>query len=725
MNPRVKGVFLLAVLIFSSVSVTTGGFEELTVTLVSNPYTIEDSDQYHTITMEGFFTRGLPGDPALPQKIYDLELPYDVNLETVDIQMLWKASEEIPGLYEIGPSPLIASGGRTVLYSTIQNGKNVDVYNSNGLYPESPVDILRTHQIREKKYVRVQFTPFQYNPVTKALVINQKVKIRVFWTTKRMPLTAPPGPGIDYVIVTTNAIVSNSTRLNAFKNHLQSQGFTAYTVTETQYGAAGGQQRAVNIRNWLQANWPLLNIKYVLLIGDPDPDDPTVGDSFGDIPMLMCWPNPGSALDQTPTDYFYADLTGNWDSDGDNSYGEFGQDTVDFGPEVYVGRIPVYGGNYATLDSILNKFINYTGANTSIMLPMAISNYQDEHSAANSCLNGWGRTDGLDLPQQVITNITNLAGFTNYVLYERSGFTGRGHDPVPVTAFGYKAPLTNANVINQWPNDYGIVFWWGHGDATGAWRKYWGSAGDDGDNSVEDAFCSGTAQDECVWVPFLSSGDITVDMETFTFQASCENGYPENAGNLQYSLLKKGAVSTVGSTRICWYAIGLWTYWGIIDNAGIGYTYVWFLVFGQSAGEALYNGKSLLANPWGWMGWQNLFDFNLYGDPSMYLEGPILKPPPKGEPPPQVNLTRTICPLANYTIDKAKDLLEEAKELLEEAKNAREDVSDIEPIIVEAEEIIEKARRYCLGNNCIPGNYLGLLAIEMLEDAIERLKGLL
>ncbi len=325
----------------------------------------------------------------------------------------------------------------------------------------------------------------------------------------------------------------------------------------------------------------------------------------------------------------------------------------------------------------------------------------------------------------MITNITNPAGFTNYVMYEQSGFTGRGHDPVPAAAFGYKAPLTNFNVINQWATDYGIVFWWGHGDATGAWRKYWGSAGDDGDNIVEDASCSATAQDECVWIPFLSSGDITVDMETFTFQASCENGYPENGNNLQYSLLKKGAVSTVGSTRISWYAIGLWTYWGIIDSAGIGYTYVWFLVFGQSAGEALYNGKNFLTNPWGWMGWQNLFDFNLYGDPSMYLEGPILRPPPEGEPPKQVNLTRSICPLANYTIDRAKDLLEEAKKLLEEAKSAGKDVSGIESVILKAEEIIEKARRYCLGNNCIPGNYLGLLAIEMLENAIEDLKGLL
>jgi len=32
---------------------------------------------------------------------------------------------------------------------------------------------------------------------------------------------------------------------------------------------------------------------------------------------------------------------------------------VDFTPEVYVGRIPVYGGDYASLDAILRKIIAY------------------------------------------------------------------------------------------------------------------------------------------------------------------------------------------------------------------------------------------------------------------------------------------------------------------------------------------------------------------------------
>jgi hypothetical protein len=723
MNPHAKSAsFVLVILLLYSVSVIGGGTQDVSLTVLSGPYTIEKHGEYHRIEMEGFFTRGIPGNPALPQKVYDIEVPYNAVLDTVGFEIMYRDADELTGLYEIGPAPLMASA-----YTTLKDGKNSSVYEKNAVYPETPIEILRTYQVKDKKYVRVQFTPFQYNPVEKTLVITWRADITVSWSSRSTRYTVPKAPGLGYTIVTTNNIVSNSTKLAAFKNYLQYKGFTVYTVTETQYGAAGGQQRAINIRNWLALNYAPNNIKYVLLIGDPDPDDPSSADSVGDVPMMMCWPNPGSAADQTPTDYFYADLTGNWDSDGDGFYGEHGQDTADFGPEVYVGRIPVYGGDYTSLDGILQKFMNYTGANTSILLPVAISNYRDEENVANGCVAGWLRTDGLNLPQQVILNITSVAGFTDYVMYETAGVTGRGHDPVSVAAYGYKAPVTNANVIAQWANDYGIVFWWAHGSQTAASRKYW--LNDLNNNSVvEDGVC-GSSGDELTWPNLLTSADTALlpDMETFTFQCSCLNGYPENTGNLQYSLLKKGAISTVGSTRICWYAQGLWNYTGIADNAGIGYTYVWYLVFGQSAGEALYNGKNVLANPWGWQGWQNLFDFNLYGDPSMYLEKPVVVPPetnpPPGEPP-RVELTKVMCPLAIYRLEKARTLLEEARQLLQQAVEAGKDVSKIEPMIVEAEVLLEKADKYCSANNCIPGNYAAIIAITMLEQAIEMLKGL-
>ena len=100
--------------------------------------------------------------------------------------------------------------------------------------------------------------------------------------------------------------------------------------------------------------------------------------------MKMVWPRKDlSSYREAPTDYFYADLTGNWDWDGDGYYGEWGDYThgggVDFANEVYVGRIPVYGGDYATLDGILQKTIDYEtdpnprGWRKNALLPMSFS----------------------------------------------------------------------------------------------------------------------------------------------------------------------------------------------------------------------------------------------------------------------------------------------------------------------------------------------------------------
>lgn len=111
----------------------------------------------------------------------------------------------------------------------------------------------------------------------------------------------------------------------------------------------------------------------------------------------------------------------------------------------------------------------------------------------------------------------------------------------------------------------------------------------------------------------------------------------------------------------------------------------------------------------------------------MYLEKPVVVPPetnpPPGEPP-RVELTKVMCPLAIYRLEKARTLLEEARQLLQQAVEAGKDVSEIEPMIVEAEVLLEKADKYCSANNCIPGNYAAIIAITMLEQAIEMLKGL-
>jgi hypothetical protein len=122
------------------------------------------------------------------------------------------------------------------------------------------------------------------------------------------------------------------------------------------------------------------------------------------------------------------------------------------------------------------------------------------------------------------------------------------------------------------------------------------------------------------------------------------------------------------------------------------------------------------------------FDVEITFLPGSKVYRVILTPAPQPVPQPteqRPNYSTAMCPLANYRLEKAKSLLQEAKELLDEAKNAGKDVSDIEENISEAEGILDTAWQYCLGYNCIPANYMSILAIEILMDAIEELKEIL
>jgi hypothetical protein len=148
----------------------------------------------------------------------------------------------------------------------------------------------------------------------------------------------------NFTIITTSEIydaLDESNSLDEFCFHKRDLGFTVVVVTEHQthtvegtsgsytiVDAAGGFEdvvgeppngRAEKIRQWLIENYIALGIEYVLLIGNPDPDDLEPDDLVGDIPMQFC------VLDfweSYPTDMYYSDLSGNWNLDGDDYIGE-------------------------------------------------------------------------------------------------------------------------------------------------------------------------------------------------------------------------------------------------------------------------------------------------------------------------------------------------------------------------------------------------------------------
>ncbi len=553
-----------------------------------------------------------PGDPQLPFKELQVILPPGTDTDSIRLSLEPDTATESIPLFAIAPAPPMISraGEETLTYwgenKTIVGGRNMQVYGRNAWYPEGHVELVSTGKMRKWLIATVRYYPFLYNPATKRLKISNARRIR---------LEIEPSAGIqaqgsgrdavlddlvselavnyqqaknwyggsiqaaaaaqqyDYVIITTNEIRQKSRTLQEFVDHKRDTcGFSPLIVTEDQWNGYTQYERTQDrIRGFLQDNYKVLGIKYVLLIGNP-----TAG-----IPMPLLYPGElaGATKDKdVPTDYYYADLTGDWE------YLLSGPGTLktakkhyDLIPEVFVGRIPFYG-NSENLDSILRKTIDYeTGVYSGEWIKTVLLSMKPSDDA----------TPGYPLGEEIRNNFALKAGYETYRIYDSKFAADSVNEEYKRLQIKPDAsPCSLLNVVDGWKRKAGFHFWWTHGSATSAA----GIFNADSCRELDERFPS------------------------FTFQVSCYNGKPESSDNLGYSLLRRGAVATVSASRVSWYQPGEKKFTDSWTNAGMGYLYAGnLLVDNLPCGDAFY--KMQLATPDGNL--MNKLVFNLYGDPSV------------------------------------------------------------------------------------------------------------
>ena len=359
------------------------------------------------------FSCGQSGCPSLPQQTILLLLSLDADLSSVEVAVKETVARKLDGEWDIPPvSPPASSAGVSwPKNANIVDGKDMAVYGLDKDYPAAPVTSMFTGKIGEWKLVTVQICPYRYNPVTGSLSMIESGNLEVVYKqndekenivgAKRWRVLAEESLNFDavvgsyksasavskpksklsagvqskssgssvadYLIFTTSAIRNNSSYLAYFITYKQALGFSVRVVTEgvtqdaTHYlSGSTCDQRSDNMRAWLVANHVQLGIEYVLFIGNPHP---TAWNTNNSIPMKKCYPAYSDGiLYDCPTDMYYAELSGNWDKDGDNRYGEFNGDYgaggIDKYCEIAVGRIPVYDTGsiqIGYLDSILQN----------------------------------------------------------------------------------------------------------------------------------------------------------------------------------------------------------------------------------------------------------------------------------------------------------------------------------------------------------------------------------
>jgi MYXO-CTERM domain-containing protein len=599
------------------------------------------------LQMEGFEPSIVPGQPRLPRRVLEVALHPRADLSTLELRLEPGVVDTLPGTHVLAPNPplrLVTTGGPVVLSwagaGTVLGGKDLDAYGSQGIFPAAPVTRLDVTNRRGMLVLRLVHTPLRYRHSTGELLLDRHTAVQVRYKLRSggsgsgafepdpqilshlKPLLnaaeaekwygatrADVGtPKTGYAIFIPDALAKASKRLSAFIAHKKSLGFEVRVVDEAALAAMPATEKggdAERMRLWLQRNYKTLNIKYALLIGNPDPRRKGV-------PMKLTYAmaTHHNYPTKTPSDYYYADLTGNWDLDKDGQVAEYpddnGQGGVDWVPEVYVGRIPIYSNDARALDQVLDKTMAYISDRGDrswrmrVLQPAAMLFYKNQYGQNHV------RIDGADMARAIWDQVIKKTGLTRTTLYEADGV-----DPSKLSS---DLKLTRDNVVKEWNKGYGLVTWFGHGSSAGVYRTIWTK--DDGDQIPE-----GGKAAEISSPAFFTYDDVMKlddSRPAFVFHGSCSNGYPESADNIGYGLLLHGAIGTVSSSRVAVVVITTGSA-SAANIFGVEREFTRQLLDNKPAGVALLEAKRKISDELGMMTWFTRLEINLYGDPSVSL----------------------------------------------------------------------------------------------------------
>jgi hypothetical protein len=609
-----------------------------------NNFNIFNKERYQRIDLEGFGYLMTPGKPMLPVKTYLFALPPGAKVTSVTFKE--GSLTKLHGEYNILPAESIVllegskSNEQEIRISEWENNHQA-TYFSDKAYPEQACRVSGSGTLRKYSYVSISTCPFKYYPKSKQLYYYDSIEISVNFeilnvddieSMKRdtiadekasnmfinyeeiketyKPLGNPTGTSqssYDYVIITNNEL-KNLVSSSDFYNWKSFLGYNIklMTITDSEITSQPGVDLAEQIRNFLRENYISWGIKYVMIVGD-----------YTTVPMRYCSPNPNGLAGTVPTDSYYADLSypdsDSWDSNGDGYYGVYGQDNPDFAPEVYIGRIPT--SDISRLTYTLNKITSFeqdTGVwKNNALMGGAMLFYANEDHDEDIDFD----IDGARLVDFIEKDLMNGWTVSHYSEYE-------GLSP-SVYPFD---PLTEQAFTADWRNGkYAVVNWAAHGAPASIGRVIWDW--DDGDGIPEHD------NGELIWGSFLSTySNLEGDYPSIVFAVSCNVGRPEptSDGNLGIDMLTKesfgAAVAVCSSTR----GAAVSADW-VVSHSGaeaLCYEFNHYMINGPNGpsklGVALYDSKSYVHYNFGWdhpYEFMNMYDYNLYGDPSMIREG--------------------------------------------------------------------------------------------------------
>jgi hypothetical protein len=613
-----NAISFITLIVFTLLTVTSAS---ISLELPSSECTVRNIHGYTEFSGSDYAC--VTGAPKLPASVVRFLVPPEADMSSVRISFSNLKEKEIEGDYLVRPvAPAMSTMGTVAKITDreIVDGKDIAIYSSNAFYPADYAEVVSTGKLWNFKILEVVVYHYRYNPVTKKLVkaVNGKLevgydKLRTkpvfkYQTPRRIRKRAAnltvnyadiaPGYGIaasdnpaikeTYMIITTQAIKDGLANFGTFVN-TRGADYDVQVILEDTWGGGTGDAGAENLREYLKTIYEMMSLSYILLIGDGTPEDGgETGYDPGDLAMKVTvpWLNTGWHDDKVPTDFYYAELSGNWDPDGDGKYGEApadgnDQDFVDGGvdgyAEICVGRIPVYENNLEPVDVILNKTVDYISETdiawrkNALLIPAKLA----EPDALSYDVCEVLKTEGCD-----------PVGVSTFRMYEQD----YGCSPEKV-GLGYsvcKSQFTS--------EPYGICNYIGHGNF----------------NKCVDIFQN---------TDVINFGN---DNPAIIFAVTCLNNQIEKKYSIGYTFLQHGGIAVLGGTRVTWYCPNTHDYATSVwpTNQVFGYRPAKLMIFDSlTTGECFDETKahcSWINNP-SYMG--NLFGYTCFGDPALKLWG--------------------------------------------------------------------------------------------------------
>lgn len=335
-------------------------------------YQLENIDDYQLIEIDGCLQSALKGQPSLPWYPVSIMLPQGCEAESIEVVCSdYKEIEIEKSLFPYQPSRAYSSPERTQFYI------DENVYLSKTEYPSSKNGVLTTHHMNGYALANSTFTPIKYIPSEGKAYMAQTVKVTITHKAmksynekmvssrpevrKRLETLVDNPEMIDNYIVDKSKsvegyellIITSSEYMSDFQPYIDFYNTndirTNIMTTEYIFSSVQGVDNQEKIRNCIISEYETSDITMVLLGGDVA-IVPYRG-FYGDVLSG----GSHNIDDNIPADLYFAALDGSWNDDGDELWGEIGED--DLYPEIGIARFPF--NNLLQLNNMMHKTLSY------------------------------------------------------------------------------------------------------------------------------------------------------------------------------------------------------------------------------------------------------------------------------------------------------------------------------------------------------------------------------